>query len=103
MEMKNKFVDHARNLWDRAVIRLPRPVQDRFLRGGCRTSKGGCLIKFELRYNETERAREIFERFVHCLPKVGAWIRFAKFEMKNGEIGRARNCYERAVDKLAMR
>ncbi|GJR55345.1 crooked neck-like protein 1 [Tanacetum coccineum] len=58
-------------------------------------------IKFELRYNEIERARAIYERFMQCLPKVGAWIRFAKFEMKNGEIARARNCYERAVDKLA--
>ncbi|MCE2055412.1 NineTeen Complex (NTC) component, partial [Datura stramonium] len=58
-------------------------------------------MKFELRYNEVERARAIFERFVQCLPKVSAWIGFAKFEMKNGEIGRARNCYERAVDKLA--
>ncbi|KAL0341524.1 UNVERIFIED_CONTAM: Crooked neck-like protein 1 [Sesamum calycinum] len=57
-------------------------------------------IKFELRYNEVERARSIFERFVDCHPKVSAWIRFAKFEMKNGEIARARNCYERAVDKL---
>ncbi|KAM3319894.1 hypothetical protein P3S67_007094 [Capsicum chacoense] len=58
-------------------------------------------IKFELRYNETERARAIFERFMQCRPKISAWIRFAKFEMKNGEIGRARNCYERAVDNLA--
>ena len=48
-----------------------------------------------------ERARGIFERFVQCHPKVGAWIRYAKFEMKNGEVARARNCYERAIEKLA--
>ncbi|KAL6991602.1 Crooked neck-like protein 1 [Sarracenia purpurea var. burkii] len=58
-------------------------------------------IKFELCYNEIERARAILERFVQCHPKVSSWIRYAKFEMKSGEIGRAWNSYERVVDKLA--
>ncbi|KAK4734638.1 hypothetical protein R3W88_008899 [Solanum pinnatisectum] len=120
MEMKNKFVNHARNLWDRAVIRLPRVDQLWYkyihmeeMLGNVTGARGiferwmpdqqGWLsyIKFELRYNEIERAREIFHRFVQCHPKVSAWIRFAKFEMKNGEIGRARSCYERALEKLA--
>ncbi|KAK4734601.1 hypothetical protein R3W88_008862 [Solanum pinnatisectum] len=109
MEMKNKFVNHARNLWDRAVIRLPRVDQLWYkyihmeeMLGNVAGARGiferwmpdqqGWLsyIKFELWYNEIERAREIFERLVQCHPK-----------MKNGEIGRARRCYERAVDKLA--
>jgi crooked neck len=54
----------------------------------------------ELRYKEVERARNIFERYVRCLPTVKAWVRYAKFEMKNGEVGRARRCYERAVEEL---
>ena len=54
----------------------------------------------ELRYNEVERARNIHERYVQCLPTVKAWVRFAKFEMKNGQIGPARQCYERAVGEL---
>lgn len=52
-------------------------------------------------YNEVDRKRGIFERFVQCHPKVGAWVHYARFEMKNGEVARARNCYERAIEKLA--
>jgi len=39
----------------------------------------------ELRYSEVERARNIYERYVQCLPSVKAWVRYAKFEMKNGQ------------------
>ncbi|GJU78442.1 crooked neck-like protein 1 [Tanacetum coccineum] len=121
--MKNKFLNHARNVWDRAITLLPmvhqlwdkyihmeemlgnvagaRQIFERWMSWEPHQQAWLSYIKFELRYNEIERARGIYERFVQCLPKVGAWIRFAKFEMKNGEIARARNCYERAVDKLA--
>lgn len=54
----------------------------------------------ELRYNEVDRARSIYERYVRCLPTVKAWVRYAKFEMKHGELELARQCYERAVEEL---
>ena len=54
----------------------------------------------ELRYNEVERARNIYERYVQCLPTVKAWVRCAKFEMKHGQVGLGRQCYERAVGEL---
>lgn len=54
----------------------------------------------ELRYNEIDRARNIYERYVQCIPSVKAWVRYAKFEMKNGQIGLARRCYERAVGEM---
>ncbi|XP_027360352.1 crooked neck-like protein 1 isoform X2 [Abrus precatorius] len=123
VEMKNKFINHARNVWDRAVTLLPRVDQlwykyihmeemlgnvagarqvfERWMKWMPDQQGWLSYIKFELRYNEVERAREIFERFVQCHPKVGAWIRYAKFEMKNGEVSRSRNVYERAVDKLS--
>ena len=56
--------------------------------------------QMELRYNEVERARTIFERYVRCLPTVKAWVRYAKFEMRNGEVARARGCYEHAVEEM---
>jgi len=31
--------------------------------------------QFELRYNEIERARAVFERYVEILPTVKAWVR----------------------------
>ena len=54
----------------------------------------------ELRYNEIDRARNIYERYVQCIPSVKAWVRYAKFEMKNGQVGLARRCYERAVGEM---
>ncbi|KAL3695282.1 hypothetical protein R1sor_009358 [Riccia sorocarpa] len=57
-------------------------------------------MEFELKYNETDRARAIFERYVQCHSTVKAWVRFAKFEVRNGEVARARRCYERAIEKL---
>ena len=57
-------------------------------------------IKFELRYNELDRARAIYERYVQCHPTVKSWIRYAKFEMKNGEVAKAQRCYEREVEHI---
>lgn len=57
-------------------------------------------VQMELRYSEIERARNIYERYVQCLPSVKAWVRYAKFEMKNGQVGLARQCYERAVGEM---
>ena len=57
-------------------------------------------LQMELRYNEVDKARNIYERYVRCLPTVKAWARYAKFEMQNGQVGLARRCYERAIEQL---
>lgn len=54
-------------------------------------------IKFEIRGGEVPRARDVFERYVACLPGTKAWVRFAKFEAENGDLGRSRQVYERAM------
>lgn len=55
-------------------------------------------IKFELRYKELDRARQIYERFVFVHPDVKNWIRFARFEESHGFINSSRLIYERAVE-----
>ena len=57
-------------------------------------------LQMELRYHEVDKARNIYERYVRCLPTVKAWVRYAKFEMQNGQVGLARRCYERAIEQL---
>ncbi len=54
----------------------------------------------EMRYKEVDRARNIFERYVRCIPTVKSYVRYAKFEMRNGDVVRSRRCYERAVEEL---
>ena len=54
----------------------------------------------EMRYKEVDRARNIFERYVRCIPTVKSYVRYAKFEMRNGDVARSRRCYERAVEEL---
>ncbi|GLJ15384.1 hypothetical protein SUGI_0252520 [Cryptomeria japonica] len=122
VEMKHKFINHARNVWGRAVSHLPRidqlwykyihmeemlgnvagarQVFERWMNWEPDDHGWSAYIKFELNYNEVDRARAIFEKYVQCHPTVKAWIRYAKFEMKNGEIPKARRFYERAVDQL---
>ena len=65
------------------------------------TTTDASPFQFEMRYKETERAREIYERYVLCLPSVRAWVKYAKFEYAAGEIALARRCYERALEDLA--
>ena len=84
MEMKNKFVNHARNVWDRAVSLLPRIDQlwykyihmeemlgnvagarqifERWMTWEPDHHGWAAYIKFELRYNEIQRARSIYDR-----------------------------------------
>ena len=49
-------------------------------------------IKMELRYNEIDQARQIYERFVLVHPEVKNWI---KFEGAHGNISNARDVYSR--------
>ncbi|XP_053594028.1 protein crooked neck-like [Microplitis demolitor] len=119
MEMRNRQVNHARNLWDRAVTILPRVSQfwykytymeemlentaaarqvfERWMEWEPDEQAWQTYINFELRYKELDRARQIYERFVMVHPDVKNWIKYARFEANNGFIKGARNVYERAV------
>ena len=67
--------------------------------GGCPEHSGG-PAQMEMRYKEVDRARNIFERYVRCIPTVKSYVRYAKFEMRNGDVARSRRSYERAVEEL---
>lgn len=120
MEMRHRAVNHARNLWDRATVLLPRVDQfwykyvymeemlgniaacrqvfERWMEWEPDEQAWLSYIKFELRYNEVERARNVYERFVVVHPEPKNWIKYAKFEVRNREYARARSIYERAVE-----
>ncbi|GLU05364.1 hypothetical protein SLE2022_224660 [Rubroshorea leprosula] len=120
--MKKEFVNHARDVWERAVALLPRVDQLWYkdihmeeMLGNIAAArrifeKWMCWIpdrqgwfsyvKLELRCNEVECARAIYERYVQCHPKVTAWVDYAKFEMKKGETVCVKSVFERAVEKM---
>ncbi|XP_019091706.1 PREDICTED: crooked neck-like protein 1, partial [Camelina sativa] len=79
-----------------------RQIFERWMKDGSPDQQGWLLfIKFELRYNEIDRARSLYDGLVLWHPKVSTYIRYAKFEMKGGETARARNVYERAIEVFA--
>merc|ERR1711971_982315 len=113
-------VNHARNLWDRAVTIQPRANQlwlkytymeemlenipacraifERWMEWQPEDQYWLTYVNFEMRYKEIDRAREIFERFVYVHPEIKNWLKYAKFEQRNGFLNSSRGIYERAID-----
>lgn len=119
--MKNRQVNHARNVFDRAVSLLPRNNQlwykytymeevlgnmancrqvfERWMEWEPEEQVWQTYINFELkRCHEVERARSIYSRFVSVHPDAKNWIKFAKFEEAHGYINRAREIYEKSIE-----
>lgn len=76
MEMRNKNVNHARNIWDRAVTLLPRVAQFWYKYAYMEQMMGNYV-----------GARAIFERWMKWMPDEHAWSSYIKFELKQGEVG----------------
>ena len=68
MEMKNKFVNHARNVWERAVYYLPREDQFWFK-----------YAYMEELIGEYTKSRDVFTRWMEWGPGEKAWMSFIKF------------------------
>ena len=75
MEMKHRHVNHARNVWDRAVQLLPR------------------IDQFWYKYAYMEEilgnvagARAIFERWMEWKPEQQAYTSYIKFELRYQEV-----------------
>ena len=95
MEMKNRFINHARNLWDRAVQLLPRVNQfwcaplptiavgarfsiDRKLFPVCREK----YAFMEENLGNVAGARTVFERWLKWEPEAYAWLAYVKLETR---------------------
>merc|ERR1712224_23142 len=122
--MRNRFINHARNVWDRAVELLPRfdhlwykyahmeemlgnirgarMVFERWMKWEPEQQSWNAFINFELRYGEDEHARRIYERYTGSHPVPEPWIKYAKFEKRCGNPVGARIIYERAIEELGI-
>ncbi|KAF5348432.1 hypothetical protein D9757_012794 [Collybiopsis confluens] len=120
MELKNRNVQHSRNLFDRAVTLLPRVDQlwykyvyleellqnvsgarqvfERWLAWEPDDKAYQAYIKMEERYQELDRASTIYERWIGVRPEPRTWVKWAKFEEERGRVDKAREVFQTALD-----
>jgi hypothetical protein len=130
MEMRNKQIAHARNLWDRAVTILPR-VSQFWLKAihmeGLISSLSSDFILSNFFFfllslmvlflicdvvfvgvwdadmlGNYARVRDLYERWMQWDPDENAWMAYIKWETRNGELGRVRDIYRRFLHFLCL-
>ena len=84
--MRQKQVNHARNIWDRAVTILPR--SNVFWQK---------YTYMEEMLGNVVNARQIFERWMQWHPDEQAWQAYINFELRYHELDKVRAIYERFV------
>jgi crooked neck len=124
MEMKNKFVNHARNVWERAIYYLPREDQfwfkyaymeeligeyakardifARWMEWGPGEKAWMAYIKFEERMGEPENAKRVLYNYLEAYPHLDTYIKVAKFEVRNRNKDAARSIFERVITELGV-
>jgi crooked neck len=120
MELKSRNVQHARNLYDRAVTLLPRVDQlwykyayleellqnvagarqvfERWMQWEPDDKAWQAYIKMEQRYEELDRASSIYERWVAVRPEPRVWVKWAHFEEERGRTDKAREVFQTALE-----
>ncbi len=120
MELKGRNVQHARNLFDRAVTLLPRVDQlwykyvyleellqnvpgarqvfERWMQWEPDDKAWQAYIKLEQRYQELDRASAIYERWVAVRPEPRVWVKWGKFEEERGRLDKAREVFQTALE-----
>ncbi|KAG1725259.1 uncharacterized protein EDB91DRAFT_1239868 [Suillus paluster] len=86
MELKSRNVQHARNLFDRAVTLLPRVDQLWYK-----------YVYLEELLQNVPGARQVFERWMQWEPDDKAWQAYIKMEERYDESDRASVIYERWI------
>jgi tetratricopeptide (TPR) repeat protein len=119
MELKSRNVQHARNLFDRAVTLLPRVDQlwykyvyleellqnvpgarqvfERWMQWEPDDKAWQAYIKMEERYGELDRASAIYERWIAVRPEPRVWVKWGKFEEERAKLDKAREVFQTAL------
>eukprot|EP01061_Rhynchopus_euleeides_P016507 TRINITY_DN27825_c0_g1_i1.p1 TRINITY_DN27825_c0_g1~~TRINITY_DN27825_c0_g1_i1.p1 ORF type:complete len:664 (+),score=248.53 TRINITY_DN27825_c0_g1_i1:99-2090(+) len=125
MEMRAGNVQHARNVWLRATKQLPRvdalwlkrvhleetvgdvevcrQVYREWMDWRPKQEMWHLFAKFEIRFKEVQKAREVVADMVTFFNDVSSWLYYSRFEEKHGKIAFARRIYEQAIDNLSER
>lgn len=122
MEMRHKFVNHARNIWDRAIQLLPRvdqlwykyaymeeilgnikgarEIYERWMKWEPDENAWLTFLRFEQRYGDETSARGVWQRYVSSSGVVDPYLKFAKWEEKQGQLINSRKLYEFIFDNF---
>ena len=84
--LRHRQVNHARNLWDRAITIMPRANQFWYK-----------YTYMEELLGNVAAARQVFERWMEWQPEEQAWRSYINFELRYKELQRARAIYERYI------
>ena len=125
VEMKNKFPDHARNIWERATGYLPRIDQfwykyiameeilgnyaradliyQKWMSWGPGKKAWASYLKFLERMENKEKAREVLYKYLSCWPNIESYLKVAKWETRHGNMNAAREVYEKGVQDLGQK
>ncbi|KAJ9457404.1 Pre-mRNA-splicing factor clf1 [Diplonema papillatum] len=123
MEMRNENINSARNVWQRAVTHLPRidslwmkwalleetigdvamcrQVFNNWMEWKPKHHAWHLFAKFEARFKEVEKARDVLIRMVTLYNDEASWLYLARFEEKHGKVAQARQFYEQSLDALS--
>ena len=116
MEMKHKFINHARNVWERATTYLPRVDQfwykyaymeeilgqytkaraifEKWMSWRPKEKAWMSYLKFEQRMKDSENCRRIMYNYLDAYPLLRVYLKVAKFEEKHKNFKAAREVYE---------
>lgn len=123
--MRNKFVQSARNVWERACKHMPRVEQFWYKYALMEEMLGefanvrrifedwmtwqpsefawNAYLKFEQRMGDLDKCRIILEKFIDVNPVPVSFVKAANFEEHQKNHARARAYYERALLELGKR
>ncbi|KAL6945289.1 hypothetical protein ACO0QE_002739 [Hanseniaspora vineae] len=121
VELKDCSINHARNLLERAIKLQPNVAKFRFKYLYVEESLQNfnlvrdifekwlhwdsnneiCFdsyIDFEMRYQQHDKARALFARYVESSPKSSTWLKWISFEKQLCEVGHIRDIFDNAID-----
>ena len=89
--MRNRHINAARNVWDRAVTLMPRIEQFWFK-----------YVYMEEMVGNLQGARVIFDRWMDWEPDDHAWTSYVRLEMRANQPDRARQVFKTMVCRMCF-
>lgn len=120
--MQNKFINHARNIWERGIKWMPRVDQfwfkyiymeemlgqyikaraifEKWMSWRPEGKAWMAYVRFEERMHEKEKSRKVMYRYLDCHPSLDTYLKVAKYEIKLRNYDDSRFIFEKTLNDL---